>query len=111
MVTTQKEIFAQIADKTGFTQKDVKTIYSALVDVVKESANSAEESTTILPGIGKLIVYVKAPYTAKNPRTGQPIDMPASRRSRFRINPSFSKEITNGEVVAPAPKKPRVIKK
>jgi DNA-binding protein HU-beta len=91
MITTQKEFFATIAKKSGKSQKEVKEIYTAIVDTIVESANTDDETSTILPLIGKVNVRIDSAKTARNPKTGEIVEVPAKRRARVRTFPAFQK--------------------
>ena len=90
MLTTQKDFFASVAKKADTTQKAVKDVYDAMVETIVESANSADSTKTVLPEIGTLIVTTKEAYVGKNPKTGEAINVAASRRARIRIAPKFT---------------------
>ena len=89
MITTQKDFFAEVSKKSGTTQKAVKEVYDAMIQTIIESANSETDSKTIIPEIGTLVVAYKAAYVGKNPKTGEAINVPESRRARIRIAPKF----------------------
>jgi len=106
MITTQKDFFTEVAKRANVTKKSVKDIYDAMIEVIVESANSADETRTIIPEIGNLVINTRDAYTGKNPKTGEAIEVPASRRARIRINPKFA-----ANFVEATPKKKNVVKK
>ena len=96
---TIDEISGYMAKKTGATKKDCEGFYNAFVDMVVEQCNTSDEVVVNIPKIGKLTVKVKDAYVGKNPRTGEPTDVPKSRRVTFSAFPSF-KALLNTPVKA-----------
>ena len=109
MITTQKDFFTEVAKKADTTQKAVHEVYDAMIETIVESANSADDTKTIIPEIGFLLVTPKEAYIGKNPKTGEKIQVEATRRTRVRIAPKFSERFLVAKA-APA-KKATVAKK
>ena len=89
MITTQKDFFAEVSKKSGVTQKAVKEVYDAMIETILQSATTETDTKTIIPEIGTLVVAYKESYVGKNPKTGDPINVPESRRARIKIAPKF----------------------
>lgn len=68
------ELVKVLADKTGFTQKDVKTVMETLQDVVYSTIK--DEEVKLMDGITLTSVYKEA-TTARNPMTGATVKVAA----------------------------------
>ena len=71
---TKVELVKVVADKTGFTQKDVKAVMEAVQDVV--FATIKEDEVKLMDGITLSAVYKEA-TTARNPMDGSIVNVPA----------------------------------
>ena len=88
---TQEELFgsvvAKVEEQTGktVTKKDVSDIYNGIIGAIyDETARETEMSVTV-PKLGILKISMKDAYTAKNPRTGEPVEVPETRSVRMVI--------------------------
>ena len=83
---TKTELVKVIAGKTGFTQKDVKTVMEAIQEVVFTTLK--DDEVKLIDGITLSSVYKEA-STARNPQTGEPIEVAA----RYAPKCKFGKAI------------------
>lgn len=88
---TKTQLIAKAAEKTGISKKTVAEVYDALYDGVLE-ALAADEDVTI-SGFGVFSVKEKAAYTARNPKTNEPVAMPASKRLAFSASKVIKEKI------------------
>jgi len=63
---------------------ELERIASALLGAMADRINAGD--LVRIPGIGTLSVYAGKPRTGRNPRTGEPIAVPA--RPRYKLKPS-----------------------
>lgn len=98
-VTTQKDLFSLISEKSGMSQKDVSVYYAAFVDSLKTIASNPNEDTVkfVLPEIGTFVIFVEPEHVSKNPRTGEDVTVPEKKRVRFKTFPKFTKAINGAE--------------
>lgn len=78
----KQEFIAAIGKKSGFTQKDVRTVVNAMGEVVAE--NIDEEGIPVIDG---LKVYRKTlpAGTFRNPATGETIKKPERYTTKVKI--------------------------
>ena len=87
---SQKEIIATVAEKMNATQKDVKAIVDAFIDELKAVAVSLPVGEKVsVPGFGAFIKQEKPAHTARNPKTGEPVQVPASKKVKFKVSKEF----------------------
>lgn len=91
-MVTQKDLVKTIAEKTGFTQKDVKTVLDTLSDTTLEHlANKEEVAPCKFFKIGTRLSSERA---GRNPQTGESIVIPAQYRCFAKFG-KVAKEAVN----------------
>lgn len=73
------------------TKKQVGEIIDALFDKIGGAIK--DEGRFAYPGIGVWTVKESAARTGRNPRTGDAIDIPASKTLRFKAAPELKKAV------------------
>jgi len=71
---TKSEIYAQIAESTGLTRKDVGAVFDALNGVIKKNVGKRGPGVFTVPGLMKIKVIKKPATKARkgiNPFTGE----------------------------------------
>ncbi len=81
---SKSEIVGQMAEKTGLTRKQVDEFFDHLAQLAYQEAPNG----FTVPGLGKVVLADRAARTGRNPRTGEPIQIPAKKSLKFR----FAKE-------------------
>ena len=74
------------AQKSGSPQR-IGPAEKAFLEVVRDAL--AHGDSVRLPGLGSLNVRLSAPRVGHNPRTGERIEIPATRRVRFSQSPEM----------------------
>ena len=72
-----------IADKTGFTQKDIRETLGAIQDVTYETLKSGDD-VTVIDGLVLKRVFKEA-HNARNPQTGETIVVPGKYVPKCKI--------------------------
>lgn len=78
----QSELIAKTAAISGETKKATEAVLKTAADVI--AATLAEGGDVTLPGLGKLYVKDRAARTGKNPKTGEAIQIAASKAPGFK---------------------------
>ncbi|MCX7591762.1 MAG: HU family DNA-binding protein [Kiritimatiellae bacterium] len=78
---TKTQIVAGMAEAAGISKKQAAAALDALV---KLAYKGAKDGFTI-PGLGKLVKVRRKPRMGRNPKTGEPIQIPAKTVLKFRI--------------------------
>lgn len=89
---TKKDLIAAIAEKTGLAKKDCEAALSAFIDTVEEELKSG--NPVQLPGFGTFEVRTRAERKALNPRTKEPIVVPAGKTPAFKAGKALKDLIT-----------------
>lgn len=85
---TKKEIVKVVADKhTKFTQKEIGEVVDTFLDTVKVEVAKGEKVS--IPKFGIFESKVRAARTARNPMTGETIDVEACNVCKFKPASDF----------------------
>ncbi len=87
------ELVTLVAAKTGVSQKDTKAVMNALVEVVGDVLQGGD--TAQIAGFGTFKVSERAARMGRNPKTGESIQIAASRSPSFKAGKAL-KEKVNG---------------
>lgn len=79
---TKKDLIDRVANQTGYRRADVKQILQAVLDEV--TAELGEGSRIEFRDFGVFDVRHRAARIGKNPRTLDPVEVPAKRGVRFK---------------------------
>ena len=71
-----------VAQSTNNTLKDTDTIVGEFLEYIKKALHEHEE--VVIHGFGKFSVKERAARTARNPRTGETIEVPAKYAVTFK---------------------------
>lgn len=78
----QSELIRAIADDSNMSGKTVENVLKSLANVTTEEMK-VEGGEVSLPGIGKLKEHTTAERMGRNPKTGDPVEIPAKNTVKF----------------------------
>ena len=78
----KNDLIAAVADKCGMSRVDVGRTVDATLATITEALKKKDDVRLV--GFGTLSVAERAASQGRNPRTGQPIRIPASKQARFK---------------------------
>jgi len=93
MGMTKKEIVKQIADQVGLTQVETKQVVQRTFEAIINAI--ATEQRIELRNFGVFEVKERAPRKARNPRTGEPVDVPAKKVVVFKPGRLMEERVQN----------------
>ncbi len=76
------DVVAALADQAGLSKSDAARALDSFIDIVTAALKKGE--TVSLVGFGSFDARQRAARTGRNPRTGETIDIPASRNPAFK---------------------------
>ena len=76
------ELVAAVADKAELTKKAAEKAVNAFVDVVTEELKKGDEVQVV--GFGTFKVAERAAREGRNPHTGEPMSIAASKAPKFK---------------------------
>jgi len=78
---SKSDLAAALADANGLTKKAGAEILDSLAALAYKHA----KNSFTLPGIGKLVLKNRKARIGRNPKTGEPISIPARKVVKFRV--------------------------
>ncbi len=76
------ELIGKVAERAGMTKKDTEKVVNTLIDVVQDTLGKGD--TVAILGFGTFLSRERPAREGRNPRTGETIQIPASRVPVFR---------------------------
>ncbi|MCL2451081.1 MAG: integration host factor subunit beta [Polyangiaceae bacterium] len=90
---TKSELIDALAGKrTDLTKARAELVVNCVFDAMTEALQRGEGIE--IRGFGSFTVRPYKPYSGRNPRTGEPVDVPAKRLPFFKVGKEL-KEIVN----------------
>ena len=85
------ELVEAVAEKAGLTKADATRAIEALFDTVKTAMVKGER--VAIPGFGTFSVGERAAREGRNPQTGEPMPIAASKAPRFKAGKALKDAI------------------
>jgi integration host factor subunit beta len=89
---TKADLVEEIANSTGLTKKDTALAVDHLIDAVKAALR--EGSHIEIRGFGTFKVKQRKARTARNPRTGDPVQLPPRKVAVFKVSKELKDRIS-----------------
>ncbi|HEU4889154.1 MAG TPA: HU family DNA-binding protein [Thermoanaerobaculia bacterium] len=93
------DVINAISEQAGISKKEAAAAFDAFVSYIADACQSGERCA--IPGLGSFHVTERKAREGLNPRTKEPINIPASRNVRFKAGKDLR------DLVNVAPKKPK----
>jgi DNA-binding protein HU-beta len=97
---TKTELVAAVAERTEVSKADVDRVLTGFQDIVSQVVAKGEEKVSI-PGFLSFEQTMRSARTGRNPQTGEPIQVPASKAVKVSAG-SKLKAIAKGTEPAPS---------
>ena len=88
----KKTLTEKIAEKAMVSTEDANACMDAFLESVKEALASGE--TVQLNGFGTFKITERAARTGRNPRTGEAVEIAASKSPAFKASKAFKDAIS-----------------
>ena len=80
--------------KMNLSKTCISTVLDACLNTIEGTLKKGEEVRLI--GFGNFYVSKRAPSKGRNPRTGEEIEIKASRQPKFRAGKQFKEQVNTG---------------
>ena len=87
----KSELIDKVAGQAGLTKSDAERAVNAFIGVVEGAVATGDKVT--VPGFGAWSRTQRAARTGRNPRTGEPVQIPASKAVKFSVGADFKKKV------------------
>ncbi|HOM77598.1 MAG TPA: HU family DNA-binding protein [bacterium] len=88
---TKTQLIDVVADMAGLTKVDAKKAVDAVAEVVSSALSKGEKVTWT--GFGTFEVRTRAARMGRNPQTGAPMRIPATKTPAFRSGKGLKDEV------------------
>ena len=78
----KQELIGQVADQSGLSKGDASKAVEAVFDSITGALKKGDEVRLV--GFGTFSVAKRKASTGRNPRTGEPMNIPASNQPKFK---------------------------
>jgi len=85
------ELVSSVAEKAEITKKEAEKVVSAVFASVEEALAKGEKVQLV--GFGTFEVKERAARTGRNPKTGEEIEIPATRVPSFKPGKSLKENV------------------
>ena len=89
----KQDLINAVANDTNLAKKDVADVIDATFSNITSTLKKGDEARFV--GFGTFAVTERAATKGRNPRTGEPINIPASKQPKFRPGKEL-KDAVNG---------------
>lgn len=89
----KNELIGVVSDKTGLSKADSTNAIDCVFDAISDALKGGDEVRLV--GFGTFSVSQRRASEGRNPRTGEKINIPASKQPKFKAGKSL-KDAVNG---------------
>lgn len=87
----KKELIESVAEASGQSKKVAGDVVDAFIGTVQSSVTNGDRVS--LPGFGTFERRQRSARTARNPRTGEPIQIAAAKVPAFKAGSAFKESV------------------
>jgi DNA-binding protein HU-beta len=87
----RKGLVDAIAEKTGLSKKDTDNFLNGFIEVVSEQLKKGEAINLV--GFGSFRVIERKARSARNPRTGETVNVPARKAPAFKAGKELKEAV------------------
>jgi DNA-binding protein HU-beta len=89
----KNEIIDAIAERTGLSKREAGSAYESFLDAITEALRRGERVN--VAGLGNFTVAERAARQGRNPKTGEAIQIPASRNVKFKPGKELKESVNS----------------
>jgi DNA-binding protein HU-beta len=86
------ELVSEVAVKAGLTTKEAEKVVVAVLESIKEALVGGDKAQ--LMGFGTFAIRNRSARTGRNPRSGETIEIPASKAVGFSAGKAFKDAVS-----------------
>lgn len=96
---TKSELIDAIAARAELTKARAETLVNCVFETMTEALQKGEGIE--IRGFGSFTVRPYKPYDGRNPRTGQPVPVPAKRLPFFKVGKELKELVNDSQAIEP----------
>ncbi len=79
----KSELIHKVAEDCGLSQKDVGSCLNSIIETIQKELSDGGD--VVIPGFGSFSVTERSARQARNFKTGEMIDVPATKTVKFKV--------------------------
>lgn len=87
----KQDLVASVASAADISKQKAAQAVDAVIDSIKKSLKKGDDVRLV--GFGTFSVAKRAATTGRNPRTGEPIKIPASKQPKFKAGKELKEAV------------------
>ena len=87
----KNDLIASVASSAGLSKSDATRSIESLLDTITNALKRGEKVSIV--GFGNFSVSERKATTGRNPRTGESIQIPASKRPKFTVGKALKNAV------------------
>ena len=88
----KNDLIDAVAERTSLAKSDAARAVEAVLGAITDTLQKGDAVT--LSGFGTFVIKTRAARTGRNPRTGEPLDIPASKVPSFKAGKGFKDAVS-----------------
>ena len=87
----KNDLIANVASSAGLSKSDATRSLESLLDTITNALKRGEKVSIV--GFGNFSISERKATTGRNPRTGESIQIPASKRPKFSVGKALKEAV------------------
>ena len=87
----KNDLIASVASSAGLSKSDATRSLESLLDTITNALKRGEKVSIV--GFGNFSISERKATTGRNPRTGESIQIPASKRPKFSVGKALKEAV------------------
>lgn len=87
----KQDLIQNVAEEVGLSKTDVKKVVDAVFEHIKDDLSQGNESTFV--GFGTFKISHRKARAGRNPQTGEPLDIKASKSVGFKAGKALKEAV------------------
>ncbi len=87
----KQDLVSQVAENADISKQKAALAVDAVINAIKSSLKKGDDVRLV--GFGTFTVAKRAATTGRNPRTGEPIKIPASKQPKFKAGKELKEAV------------------
>lgn len=89
----KQDLAQKLSDHISVSKAEAERIVEFVFDSIKESVSEGDKVS--IAGFGIFNKKISAPRVARNPKTGEKVDVPATSKVKFSVGKTFKQLLNN----------------
>lgn len=87
----KNDLVSKVAESADISKQKAASAVDAVINAIKSSLKAGDDVRLV--GFGTFSVSQRAATTGRNPRTGEPIKIPASKQPKFKAGKDLKEAV------------------